>query len=512
MNTPNKSGGLSLFPLTALVVGSIIGSGMFNLPQNMAENAGGVAIVIAWLITFAGMLCLTLLYQQLSIRRPTIFGGPYGYAREGFGDFIGFSNAWGRWIASMSGNAAYLVMLMAAFGGFTFFDFFSDAAGGNFTIFNVFGGGTTGPATLGALVILWFTHFLVFMGVRTAAFINTIVTLAKVVPILFFIAVAVALFQSNIFEQGLWGPGNLGSLMDAGEGVLANIFSGKTEGLLFGQVRDSMLYTAWVFVGVESASIYSARAKDMKTVARATVLGFVITLVLYMSVSLLSLGLIPQAELATMSAPSMRAIMAVVLGPTAAMIINLGVIISVAGAFLAWTMLAAESLYITALEEKDTGPKMFGKTNSNGAPTVALWWTNIVVSIMLICAYFFGKGYNELILLATSMYLIPYLFSALYGISVAKSGKSGNKIMDKKFLLTTLLASVYSVWLIYAAGIEFLLASMILYATGILLFFYRRKEDKLPLIAGGKELACILVVIVAAVYACYALATGAITL
>ncbi len=122
-----------------------------------------------------------------------------------------------------------------------------------------------------------------------------------------------------------------------------------------------------------------------------------------MSVSLLFLGLIPQAELATMSAPSMLAIMVVVLGPTAAMVINLGVIISVAGAFLAWTMLAAESLYITALEEKDTGPEMFGKTNSNGAPTVALWWTNAVVSLMLGCAYFFGKGHNELILLTTSM-------------------------------------------------------------------------------------------------------------
>ena len=498
MNAPSKSDGLSLFPLTALVVGSIIGSGMFNLPQNMAENAGGVAIVIAWLITFVGMLCLTLLYQQLSVRRPTIFGGPYGYAREGFGDFIGFSNAWGRWIASMSGNAAYLVMLLAAFGGFAAFDFFGD--------------GTTGAGILGSLVVLWLTHFLVFLGVRTAAFINTIVTLAKIVPILFFIAVGIALFQSNIFEQGMWGPGELGNLIDKGKGVLGNLFSDAGKGLLFGQVRDSMLYTAWVFVGVESASLYSARAKDMKTVARATIIGFIITLVLYMSVSLLSLGLIPQAELAVMSAPSMRAIMATVLGPTAALVINLGVIISVAGAFLAWTMLAAESLYITALEEKDTGPKMFGKTNSNGAPTVALWWTNIVVSIMLGCAYFFGKGYNELILLATSMYLIPYLFSALYGISVAKTGKSGNNILDKKFLLTTLLASVYSVWLIYAAGVEFLLASMILYATGILLFFYRRKEDKLPLIANGRELACILVVVAAAIYACYALATGAIVL
>lgn len=499
MSTPKPSEGLSLFSLTALVVGSIVGSGMFNLPQNMAENSGGVAIVIAWMITFVGMLCLTLLYQQLAIRKPTIFGGPYGYAREGFGDFIGFSTAWGRWIASMSGNAAYLVMLLAAFGGFNLFSFFGD--------------GTTGAGLVGCLVVLWFTHFLCFMGVRTATFVNTIVTLAKILPILFFIAVAVALFQSSVFDQGLWGPGALGTVVDNTKGIFANVFGSAEAGsLLFNQVKDGMLYTAWVFVGVESASLYSARAKNMQTVARATVLGFVITMVLYMAVSLLSLGLIPQAELAAMPSPSMREIMLRVLGPGAALVINLGVIISVAGAFLAWTLLAAESLYLTAMGSEDTGPRMFGKTNAQGAPTVALWWTNIVVSIILVCAYFFGKGYNELILLATSMYLIPYLFSAVYGVAVARSGEGAGSAQDMRFLVITVLASLYSAWLIYAGGLQFLLLSMILYAPGILLFFYRRHEDKKPLVANNKELTCIVLMVVLAVWACYELGSGAIKL
>ena len=498
MSAPERSG-LSLFPLTALVVGSIIGSGMFNLPQNMAQNSGGLAIIIAWLITFVGMLCLTLLYQQLSLRRPTIFGGPYGYAKEGFGDYIGFSVAWGRWIASMSGNAAYLVMLLAAFGGFAAFEFFGD--------------GTTGPGLLGSLAALWITHFLVFLGVRTAALVNTIVTLAKLLPILFFIAVAFALFNSNIFENGIWGPGELVNVVDKSKGVLSAVFSSDIgKGLLFDQVRDGMLYTAWVFVGVESASLYSARARDMKTVSRATVLGFVITLGLYMSVSLLSLGLIPQNELANMANPSMRGIMAAVLGPEAAMIINLGVIISVAGAFLAWTMLAAESLYITALEEDDTGPRFFGKTNSKGAPTVALWWTNIVVSVILISAYFFGKGYNELILLATSMYLIPYFLNSLYGMGVAALGKNMDRKMDVRFMVVTFLASIYGLWLIHAGGWDFLLISMILYAPGTLLFFYRRREDKLPLVKNAAELLAIVAVVGAAIVAGVLLANGTFTI
>ena len=497
MNSSNKHGGLSLFPLSALVVGSIIGSGMFNLPQNMAENSGGAASIVAWLITFVGMLCLTLLYQQLALRRPTVFGGPYGYAREGFGDFIGFSTAWGRWIAGISGNAACLVMLMAAFGGFKVLGFL--------------GNGTTGVAILGGLAVLWVTHMLCLRGVHSATFVNTIVTLAKIVPILFFIAVAVAFFQSDVFKQGLWGPGDLGSMADKSKGAFRAIFSsGETSRLLFNQVEDAMLYTAWMFVGVESASLYSARARDMKTVARATVLGFSLTLVLYMSVSLLSFGLIPQAELATMAAPSMRGIMEVVLGPTAALIINLGVIISVAGTYLAWTLLAAESLYLTAMGTNDTGPKMFGKTNPKGAPTVALWWTNTVVSLILIGAYLFGKGYNELILLATAMYLVPYLLSALYGVTVAKGDKKGT--LDPKFMFVTLLASVYSLWLIYAGGLVFLLLSMILYAPGIPLFLYRKREDHLPLVASDREMLCMVVVFVLALWAAYELLSGAIVL
>ncbi|MBQ4132341.1 MAG: amino acid permease [Desulfovibrionaceae bacterium] len=504
MVTPSKGAGLSLFPLTALVVGSIIGSGMFNLPQNMAENSGGLAIIIAWVITAIGMLCLTRLYQNLSLRKPELYGGPYVYAREGFGDFVGFAVAWGRWIASMSGNAGYLVMLMAAFGGFSVFSFI--------------GNGENLAGTIGALIALWVTHLLCFMGVRTAAFVNTFITLAKMIPILFFIAVAIALFNSDIFAQSYWGPGGLEELVRnlqknlVGEGSLGIILSSpEAREILFAQIKDGMLYTAWVFVGVESASLYSARAKDMKTVARATVLGFVITMVMYMCVSLLSLGLIPQAELANMDNPSMRIIMATVLGPEAAMVINLGVIISIAGAFLAWTMLAAESLYITALQDDDTGPRFFGKTNSKGAPTVALWWTNIVVSIMLIMSLIWGKGYNELILLATSMYLIPYFLNAIYGMGVAASPDAKGR-RDIKFLITCLLATLYGMWLIFAGGLDFLLVSMLLYAPCIVLFLYRRYADKKPLVKNSEELVTILGLFFLALISLYMLAAGHISL
>ncbi len=491
------NGKLSLFPLTALVVGSMIGSGVFNLPQNMAESSGALAIILAWVITFVGMLCLAKVFQQLALRRPDINTGPYGYAREGFGDYIGFNTAWGMWISAMAGNAGYMVMFFAGLGGFSAFSFFGD--------------GTTIPALIGSLVGVWLIHALVLRGVTTAAFVNTLVTMAKVLPVLFFVAVAIALFQAPIFKEGFWGAGDLTKLAalspDSFLGGVLHSHEGRS--LLMSQIKASMLYTVWVFIGIESASIYASRAKDMVTVGRATTVGFVFTILLYMAVSLFALGLVPQAQLSTMENPSMRGVMAIVLGPEAAAIISIGVIISVGGAFLAWTMLAAEIIFNTSRGEKGTGPQTFRNVNANGAPSAALWWSNIIVSLMLLSAKLFGAGYNEIILFATAMTLLPYMLSSFFAVREAaySTGKT-----DTKFLVIALVSSIYGVWLLYAAGLKYLLISMILYAPAVLFFFYGRKEDKLPLLTNWREVLCVIVVTCLAVIALYEMLMGNLTL
>ena len=116
------------FSASMLIAGSMIGSGVFNLPQNMAESSGALAIIIAWTITAIGMLCLAKVFQQLALRRPDINTGRYGYAREGFGDYVGFNTAWGMWISAMAGNAGYMVMFFAGLGGFSIFSFFGDGS------------------------------------------------------------------------------------------------------------------------------------------------------------------------------------------------------------------------------------------------------------------------------------------------------------------------------------------------------------------------------------------------
>ena len=487
-----KTDNLSLFPLTALVIGSMIGSGVFNLPQNMAESSGALAIIIAWTITAIGMLCLAKVFQQLALRRPDINTGPYGYAREGFGDYVGFNTAWGMWISAMAGNAGYMVMFFAGLGGFSIFSFFGD--------------GSTTAALVASLIAVWLVHILVLQGITLAAFVNTIVTIAKVVPVIFFIVIVLALFQSPIFSAGFWGPGGLADVAARAPGGFLDGILSSPEGrdILMAQVKNSMLYTVWVFIGIESASIYAYRAKDMATVGRATTIGFAVTISMYILVSLLAIGVVPQEQLSQMANPSMRGVLAIVLGPWAANIISLGIIISVGGAFLAWTMLAAEIIFNTSRGEHGTGPQMFRNVNSKGVPSSALLWSNIIVSLMLISAWLFNAGYNEIILLATAMTLIPYTLSSLFAVRTAqRDGK-----WDLKFLIITLVSSAYGVWLLYAAGLQYLLISMILYAPAVIFFFYGRKQDTLPLLVNKRELVCVIVVSCLAVFALYEMISG----
>ena len=494
--TAPKTDNLALFPLAALVIGSMIGSGVFNLPQNMAESSGALAIIFAWIITFVGMLCLAKVFQQLALRRPDINTGPYGYAREGFGDYVGFNTAWGMWISAMAGNAGYMVMFFAGLGGFAAFDFFGD--------------GTTPAAMIGALIGVWLVHALVLRGITLAAFVNTLVTMAKVIPVLFFIVVVLALFQGSIFSGGFWGPGGLADVAarapDAFLGGVLSTPEGRT--ILVDQVKNSMLYTVWVFIGIESASIYAYRAKDMVTVGRATTIGFVVTILMYMAVSLLSLGIVSQEQLSQMDNPSTRGVIALALGPWAANIISAGIIISVGGAFLAWTMLAAEIIFNTSRGDHGTGPQWFRNVNSRGVPSTALWWSNVIVSLMLISAWVFGAGYNEIIMLATAMTLIPYTLSSLFAVHAAKK-EDGH--WDVRFLLIALVSSTYGVWLLYAAGLKYLLISMVLYAPAVLFFFYGRKQDKLPLLANKRELVCVIVVTCLGIFALIEMIAGNLT-
>lgn len=460
MNLPIRKK-LGILPLTLLVMGSIVGSGIFSLPQNMAEGAGAGSILLAWVITLIGMLMLTRIFQYLSIRFYKINDGLYGYVREGFGDYIGFNAAWGYWISAWMSCASYLVILFSALGSFDCFSFF--------------GQGTTFSSVIAGLIFLWIVHFFILKGVYGAFLLNCIVTLAKIIPIGLFIVCIILAFKVSIFKIDFWGTPRLGSIIN--------------------QIEHTMLYTVWVYLGIESATVYAARAKNILCISRATFFGFAITSLLLVCVSVLSLGIVPQQELAAMKNPSMALVIERVVGSWGATLINIGLIISVSGGLLSWLMLAAEMLFLSGQGKQHTVPSCFGKLNNNGTPANALWLTSGLISVLIFLAHFYQSGYNTLIQLSTSMILIPYLLSALFVLKLAiHRGKA-------YLILIGSLGSIYGLWLIYAGGVSYLLLSMILYSVGLIFYYYARKQRALPTFSYIHDRIYAIVIIVLAIAA-----------
>ena len=438
---------LRLSALIALVVGSMIGGGIFSLPQNMAARAEVGAILIGWAITAIGMLTLAFVFQTLANRKPELDSGVYAYAKAGFGDYMGFSSAWGYWFSAWMGNVGYFVLLFSTLGYF----------------FPAFGQGNT-PLAIGcASLLLWAVHFLVMRGIKEAAFINQVTTVAKIVPLLMFIVIAAVAFKADIFTRDIWGLGNpqMGSVVE--------------------QVRHMMLVTVFVFIGIEGASVYSARAQKRSDVGRATVIGFVGVLALLVLVNVLSLGIMSQPELAQLQNPSLAGVLEHIVGPWGAVLISLGLAVSLLGALLSWALLCAEILYATAQDK--TMPAFLKKENANQVPVNALWLTNVMIQAFLVITLFSASTYTTLIYLASSMILVPYLWSAAYAVLLSARGETyaGWQRRRMKDLLVGLVALGYAIWLLYAGGLKYLLLSALLYAPGVILFALAKREQGQPL-------------------------------
>ncbi|MGX5727435.1 arginine-ornithine antiporter [Metapseudomonas otitidis] len=468
---------LRLGALVALVVGSMIGGGIFSLPQNMAASADAGAILIGWAITAVGMLTLAFVFQTLANRKPDLDGGVYAYAKAGFGDYMGFSSAWGYWISAWLGNVGYFVLLFGTLGYF----------------FPIFGEGNTPAAIVGASVVLWAVHFLVLRGIREAAFINLVTTIAKVVPLFLFILICLFAFKLDIFTADIWGTKNpeLGSVMN--------------------QVRNMMLVTVWVFIGIEGASIFSARAEKRSDVGKATILGFVIVLLLLVLVNVLSLGIMTQPELAQLKNPSMAAVLEHVVGHWGAVLISVGLVVSLVGALLSWVLLCAEILFAAAKDH--TMPEFLRRENANHVPANALWLTNAMVQLFLIVTLFNNSTYLSLIYLATSMILVPYFWSAAYAVLLPLRGETYEQDASErsKDLAIAGLALVYATWLLYAGGVKYLLLSALLYAPGAILFAKAKHELGQPVFTPVEKLIFAAVVI-GALVAAYGLYDGFLTL
>ncbi|BFU60119.1 MULTISPECIES: basic amino acid/polyamine antiporter [Rodentibacter] len=434
---------IGLLSLTALVLSSMIGSGIFSLPQNMAEVAGAEALIIGWIITGVGIIFLGLSFFFISRLRPELDGGIYTYAREGFGELMGFMSAWGYWLCATIGIVGYLVVAFEGLGMFTD----SESA-------VIFGQGNTFSSFVGASIIVWLVHILIAKGVKEAATVNLIATFVKVFPLILFILLALWYFNPETFNHDVKATALNNSVTD--------------------QVKNTMLITLWVFTGVEGAAVLSAHAKKRSDVGLATVLGILIALALYVAITVLSLGILPRETISAMSNPSMAGLLETMIGGSGKVIITACLIVSVLASYISWTMFSTEVPYRGA--KNGAFPQIFDKLNKNGTPINSLFFTGFVVQFCLVLVFLTGKSYNALLLISTSMILVPYFLIGAYLFKLAIRQNAAWYIK-----LTGFMASVYGLWILYAAGLGYLLLSVLLYVPGIMLFLYSRYQYQ-----GGK--------------------------
>jgi arginine:ornithine antiporter/lysine permease len=430
---------IGLLSLTALVFSSMVGSGVFSLPQNMAAVANGSALLFAWLITGIGIIFLAFSLLYLTRQRPDLDGGIYNYAREGFGDLIGFCSAWGYWLCTTIGIVGYVVIAFSAVGMFT-----------DTPEHIYFGEGNTLYALIGSSLFVWLVHWLVSRGIKEAALVNLMATIAKIIPLVIFIIFSFVAFKLELFKL--------------------NFLDTSLQMPVWQQVRDVMLITLWVFTGIEGAVVLSSRAKKRNDIGKATLLGVLLALAFYVMVTVLAYGINIRSEIAGMHNPSMATILGQLIGIPGTFVITLGLIISVSSSYLSWTLFATEIPYLAA--KNGAFPKIFLKTNQNSVPIASLWLTSIVVQLSLIAVCFFNKNYTQLLLISSVMILLPYfLVSAFYLKESIRNKRT-------KHIVIASIATMYAFWLLYDAVFSLILLYGIFYALGLLIFFYSRLSLK----------------------------------
>jgi arginine:ornithine antiporter / lysine permease len=466
---------LSRGALVALVVGSMVGAGIFTLPAAFARTTGVLGAVIAWCIAGAGMLMLAFVFQTLSRRRPDLDAGIYAYAKAGFGNYLGFVSAFGYWIACCLADVACLILIKATLGQF----------------FPAFGDGSTAVAIVSASVLVWVVHVLVLRGVREAAALNTIATVAKMVPIAIFIVVVIAGFRGDVFALNFWG---------GTEHTLSSVAQ---------QVRNTMLVTVFVFVGIEGASVYSRYARDRNDVGIATVLGFLGVLCLLVLVTVFSYGILLREDLAALANPSMAGVMEAIVGPWGRVFISIGLLISILGNYLSWSLLAAEVLHSAG--KTNTMPAMLARENRNGVPSAALWLTNLVIQAFLLVTWFAESAFTIALKMTSAMTLVPYLLVAAYGCKIAFTGETyGSDARTRRGDgLRGAIATAYAAGMLYAGGAKFMLLAALLYAPGTSLYYFARREQRQRVFT-PTEIIFFAALAIAAVLALFALVSGSI--
>ncbi|WP_062351876.1 amino acid permease [Bacillus kwashiorkori] len=456
-----KNHKLGLWVLTSLVVGNMVGSGIFMLPRSLAEAASPAGVIGAWILTGFGVLMTALVFGNLAIRKPHLTGGPQIYAKELFPPntnasvITGFMASWGYWIGNLAGNIAIITTFTSYLS--TFFPILTNQTEW-FTIGTLTIKVGNGLTFLISSLLLWGIHWILLHGVDQAGKLNLAATVAKVVGFVVFIIIGIFAFQkANIL------PFNEPRIGASGESLS-----------LFGQINRAALTTLWAFIGMESAVVFASRAKKQQDVKRATIFGLLIALILYIAISTLVMGMLTQTQLIQSDKPLIDAI-ETVLGPIGGKLLaGLG-LISLVGSAIGWVMLSAEVPYQAA--KQGIFIPAFQKENKQGIPIFSMIITNGIGQLFILSTISnsISQAFDFVIYIATLSYLIPYFIASIFQLKLVFTGDT---YVFKKQQITdgiiATIATIYSIWVIFAgtADIKTFMFGMLLLASGLLFIKY----------------------------------------
>lgn len=422
---------LGFIGLAALVFGMMVGSGIFNIPQNMAVSASPGAVLLAWMLTAVGMLFLVYTYKSLSDKHPELNAGIYQYAQRGFGNFAGFNAAWGYWLCTAFANVAYVVMLNDSLGAF----FPQLLEHGWLTV--VFG-----------TIVIWTFFFLVCSGIKTAKVLTVALSAIKIGIIMLIVLILAIFVKVDVLTLDFWGKLEFGNIGGVGE-----------------QMKNTMMVTLWCFVGIEGAVMMSGRARRSSDVGRAGVVGFFAAWILYVLISVLSYGVMPRAELAELAGPSVAHVLSAVVGEWAYWFVIISIIISLTGGLVAWTLITAEVPYTAA--SVGIFPRRFMRLNERRMPAFGLLVSSIVMQVFLMLVVAADDAYLAALNITGMMVLPAYLASGLFLLKIAKG----------RWRWVGFGCALYCSWNLWAGGLELIFESTLFYLAGFGIYAWARRQQ-----------------------------------
>jgi len=432
---PSRAKTLGLWACVSLVVGNIIGSGIFLLPSSLAPY--GTLAIAGWLVTALGAICLALVFARLARMMPAA-GGPYAYTHAAFGDFMGFWVTWGYWIALWTGNAAIAVAL-----------------GSYLKVFIPAFEGNTLYVALAAVAAVWVFTIVNALGIRSASAVQIVTVILKLVPLLVVGTLGLAFVERANFEP----------LIPSGTNPLQAISAAAT-------------LTLWAFLGIESATIPADSVRRPEwTIPRATVIGTALSAAVYIATTIAVMGAVPRETLSASQAPIADAAR-LMWGDWAYYAVGAGAIVSCAGTLNGWMLLAGQ--FPRAAAQDGSFPARFATLSARGVPLFATVVAAGLVTLLLAFNYSGAATlvsvFNFTILLATLANLIPYAFCSIAPVLIARRAPHAAPRPRARDHAVAAVAFLFSVGAVYGAGAQTALLGVVLMLLGVPVYAWLKRE------------------------------------